>query len=146
MHDLANNERWHVVAAIRFHWRRAQGRWLVFFRAAGQRAVRGSLVSAGLGPRVVLCGAHDSLRLVLAGREVAWGRACRGGWVFFWGGWSARCARLPVQRGLWARGSCCVERTTRFASCWQGARWRGGGHVVVAGSFFGAAGQRAVRE
>ena len=70
-----------------------RGRWLVFFRAAGQRAVRGSLVSAGLGPRVVLCGAHDSLRLVLAGREVAWG-----------------------------------------------------GHVVVAGSFFGAAGQRAVRE
>lgn len=45
------------------------------FRAAGQRAVRGSLVSAGLGPRVVLCGAHDSLRLVLG--EVRCGVAWR---------------------------------------------------------------------
>jgi hypothetical protein len=134
-----------VLAGREVAWGRACRGGAFFFWAAGQRAVRGSLVSAGLGPRVVLCGAHDSLRLVLAGREVAWGRACRGGWVFFWGGWPARCARVVGQRGLLARGSCCVERTTRFASCWQCTRWRGGGRVVVAGSFFGAAGQRAVR-
>jgi len=86
MHDRTNNERWHVAAAIRFHWHRAQGRWLVFFR-----------------------------------------------------GWPARCARVTGQRGLWARGSCCVERTARCASCWQGTKWRGGGRIAVARFFWAVA-------
>ena len=86
MHDRTNNERCHVAAAIRFHWHRAQGRWLVFFR-----------------------------------------------------GWPARCARVTGQRGLWARGSCCVERTARCASCWQGTKWRGGGRIAVARFFWAVA-------
>lgn len=124
MHDLANNERWHVAVAIRFHWRRVQGAVAgLFFRAAGQRAVRGSLVSAGLGPRVVLCGAHDSLRLVLAGREVAWGRAFRGGWVFFWGRLaSALCASRWSARALGPRVALCgVHDSLRLV---LGEAWR----------------------
>jgi hypothetical protein len=116
------------------------------FLGGGQRAVRGLLVSAGSGPAGRVAGGAR-LAAPPAGRgRVAWGRACRGGWVLFLGRWPARCARVAGQRGLRARGPCCVERTTRFASCWQGrevawGRACRGGWVF----FLGGGGQRAVR-
>ncbi len=112
----------------RVAWGRAcRGGRVFFWGGGGQRAVRGSLVSAGLGPRAVLCGAHDSLRLVLAGG--GWrggGRVAVAGSFFGGAVASALCAGRWSARA-WARGSCCVERTTRCTSCWQGREvaWRG---------------------
>ncbi len=67
-----------------------------------------------------------------------------GGWFFLGRLASALCAGRWSARA-WARGSCCVERTTRFASCWQGARWRGGGRVVGARCFWGGWSARCAR-
>ncbi len=107
-------------------------RWRGGGRVAGAGSFFGRLVSAlcavtcsarALGPRILLCGAHDSLRLVLAGREVAWGRAFRGGWVFFWGRLaSALCASRWSARALGPRVALCgVHDSLRLV---LGEAWR----------------------
>jgi hypothetical protein len=155
-------------------------RWLgPFFGAVASALCAGCWSARASGPRAVLRGAHDSLRLVLAGGgwrgggrvavagsfffggwparcarvagqrglepaglvvwsarlaspragrgRVAWGRACRGGRVFFLGGrWPARCARVAGQRGLGPAGR--VVWSARLASPRAGrgvVTWRG---------------------
>ena len=143
MHDRTNNERWHVAAAIRFHWHRAQGRWLVFFRGWPARCARVT-GQRGLWARGSCC-VERTTRFASCWQGAGGVGEGVSRWRVFFGRWPARCARVAGQRGLRARGPCCVERTTRFASCWQGAGGVGEGMSRWLGLFLGGGGQRAVR-